>query len=303
VLANVVDSEQPHARQALLDRQRNRPRQTLRGRRIDAGRRQATDETLATRRAQHGRPQRKQTPDATHQLRVLPDRLSESQARVQHHVIGVNPRLRRGPAPTRKEHRDLANHVRVGRLGRVPVGVRVQVRRNEAVHQDHPRSALRDKPQHRRVLFARRHVIDGVRSGVQRGPSDRGTRRVDADRDARQRPAGGPDRSHRRDDARDLLLRGHTRRARPRGLAAEVERIRAVAHRLPRRLHGRGWRGDPARPVETVRREIQDRHDARSIERDRPAVRQTPDGVRHPAQHTPSARRTKTARALAARAV
>ena len=125
------------------------------------------------------------------------------------------------------------------------------------MHQDHAGAGLGDDAEHRGIV-AGRDVVHDRRPGLDGGPRDVGLARVHRDGNVGELVDDPADHRH---DAADLLIGRHDLRARPGGLAADVEQIGAVDHHLARVLHRVVDIGVHATVRERVRRDVHDPHD------------------------------------------
>ena len=133
------------------------------------------------------------------------------------------------------------------------------------VHEADGAACLGDDVRHVGVAAQGRDVIDDRRAGGQGAARHFRLRRVHADRHA-DALGQGLDHGHH---AAQLLVRLDRVRARPRGLAADVDDGRALAHERQGLLEG-GVGGEEAAAVrERIGRDVDDAHDAgeRQVER------------------------------------
>ena len=93
------------------------------------------------------------------------------------------------------------------------------------MHEHETGPAMGDDPAHRRVAVQRRHVVDDGRSVVERGLCNRRLGRVDGNQAVR---CAGQQAVDHGQDPPPLLSLADGVRARPGGLAADVEDRRAV---------------------------------------------------------------------------
>ena len=111
-----------------------------------------------------------------------------------------------------------------------------RVRTPAHVHQHERGARVRDDARERRIVAQPADLVDDGGAFAERRTRDAGLHRID-----RQRHANAASkRLQHRHDARQLVVQRHGRRARPRGLAADVDQIGAVRFHLQRGIQGGG---------------------------------------------------------------
>ena len=124
------------------------------------------------------------------------------------------------------------------------------------VHEHDRYATVGDEREHRRVVQARRHVVDELRAGVERGLGHDGLAGVDTDRNAERRDALD-------DGCRpvDLHVGRHILGPRTCRLASDVDEVGALRDHLGGPIGG-GFHGRVTTAVaERVGRHVEDAHD------------------------------------------
>ena len=218
------------------------------------------DHALAAR-AEHERlAERVEQRQRVEQREVLGHRLAEADAWIEDDPFTRDPAfdraVARGAQPVEHLEHDIA--VARARVQVVPLAGRV--------HQDDRNSARSDELEAARIVPQRRDVVDQVCSRGERRLHHLGPARVDADRRAHRRAV--LDRGNR---TLDLVAFPHRGRAGPGAFPADVD------NRRPGLVHRRGVRPgflgiveELAAVGEAVGRDVENAHDLRLVEPDRP---------------------------------
>ena len=157
-------------------------------------------------------------------------------------------------------HAELAAHFSHDIVVRGP---RLHVRARPArVHDDVRASGRGNDLHHRGVSRATAHVVDNRRTGVESGLCNDRARRVDAHDNT-----GSRELTHDRDHPVGFDLWFDPLGARPGGLAADVDDVRAGCNELEGVRDRRGPVGVPPAIGEGVRCDIQDTDDERAFQR------------------------------------
>src|SRR6185312_1390385 len=161
----------------------------------------------------------------------------------------------------------LGDHV----AGHITTIVRVRVARHVChaatrVHEDHRRTRARTYLGAARIESERRDIVDDLGPRIQHGPGDLALHRVHRERHGRQAPAQVPD--HRKHPTQFLRLINGRGALRSGALATDVQQISPILHQpLPLR-HRRIHRKKLTPVAEAVGGNVDDPHDAGTIERE-----------------------------------
>src|SRR5579885_572215 len=220
---------------------------------LDAG--QLADEALARAADQDGIARFGEASGSGNQLELLRHALAEADAGIERDALLFDAGCLASHSALEQEQAYFLDDIRITRPGE-----RV-LRQSAAMHQHDIAATLRDQCWHRGIVAQCRNVVDDPGAGIQCSPRHRGAARVDRDHGVLLGEA--------RDDWEDpakLFLDRRRSRARPRRLAPDVDIVGALGDEAQAVLDRLGRIETFAAVGKGVRRDVEDRHQARTIE-------------------------------------